>query len=78
VEPYAGAARGAIKNLQWHLSYALGASVQVDDGVDTLDSLTLDDMIPGHTGVQEHVVSGEPLGVKSSFDPSDKGTVKVG
>jgi hypothetical protein len=78
VETHAGAARGAVENLQWHLTHALGPRVQVDDGMDTLDCLTLDDMIPGHTGVKEHIVSGEPLGVKSAFDPGHKATVKVG
>ena len=46
--------------------------------MDTFGCLSLDDLVLWYTGVEEHVVSGESLGLESTFDPSNKITIDVG
>ena len=78
VEADVGAACRPVKGLDGHFAEALCAHVQVNYSVYTLCCLSLDDLVLGHARMEEHVMSGESLGLESALDPRNKVTVDVG
>ena len=76
LESNVGASR-PVKGFDRDSTQMLGAHVQIDDGVDTLGSLSLNDLFFGKSRVQVHHLRLQALGFERSFNPCHEIAVHI-
>jgi hypothetical protein len=58
--------------LDGDLAFGLRAVIQIDDGIHTLDNLTLQHRLPREPRIEIHNIGLQPLVMESSLDPTDE------